>query len=72
MRHKILGIFAFFVGFCFVCGVDFALGANIDSSEGKEYLRTSKNKSGKRETPPNESSEALPKKTQRDFATHAK
>lgn len=60
MRHKILGIFAFFVGFCFVCGVDFALGANIDSSEGKEYLRTSKNKSGKRETPPNESSEALP------------
>lgn len=62
MKHtnKILGFFAFCAVFWLACGVDFAFGANIDSSEPKEYLRTSKNKSGKRETPFNESSEAIP------------
>ncbi|MGX3045314.1 hypothetical protein [Helicobacter sp. T3_23-1056] len=60
--HKILRIFAFCAMFWCICGIDFAFG-KTESSETKkhqEYLRTSKNKSGKRETPPNESSEALP------------
>lgn len=55
------GIVGILFGVLFACG-DFALCAKSSQQveEPKEYLRTSKNKSGKRETPHNESSEALP------------
>ena len=48
--------------FVIVALIDSAFCAKSNKQEltQKEYLRTSKNKSGKRETPKNESSEALP------------
>lgn len=55
---KIMAIFALSAIFC----LDSTISAKSSKQElsQQEYLRTPKNKSGKRETPKNESSEALP------------